>query len=190
VQKKSLTIYNKESSFRKSFNMLQALAFLPEDDVIFGFDYLKSQINENFKDILKYVEKNYIGKLKIGKDGEVTRANPRFPINSWNLHERVLKNLPRTNNSVESWHGSYSDTIKKGMTVDKVVQAFRKEQNNTEAFIVQIKTGTEIIRKARSIEQDKKIFQLVSNYSSNSMGEFITNISLIMSVKNKKNILV
>jgi hypothetical protein len=31
--------------------MLQALALLHEEDVIFGFDYLKSQIDENFKDI-------------------------------------------------------------------------------------------------------------------------------------------
>jgi hypothetical protein len=105
--------------------MLQA--FLPEEDVIFGFDYLKSEIYENFKDILKYTQKNYIVKLKLDKDGELIRAYPRFPINSWNLHDRVLKNLPRTNNSVESWDGSYSHN-KKGMTVDKVVQAFRKEQ--------------------------------------------------------------
>jgi hypothetical protein len=75
---------------------------------------------------------------------------------------------------------------KKRYAIDKVVQVFRKEQNNTEAFIVQIKTGTEIIRKAQSIEKDQKKFQLVSNYNLNSMGEFITNISLIMSVKNKK----
>jgi hypothetical protein len=61
---------------------------------------------------LKYVEKNYI---ELGKDGEVNRANPRFPINYLNLHDRVLKNLPRTNNSVKSWHGSYSQKIKKGM---------------------------------------------------------------------------
>ena len=59
------------------------------DDVIIGFDLLSSEAPPKFKQILNWLENNYIGKLE--PNSRTSRVEPRYPIRMWNLHERVKK---------------------------------------------------------------------------------------------------
>ena len=68
---------------------MQALAYLPVDDVLEGFELLSNEAPSKFKPILVWLENNYIGKLK--PNSRTSRVEPRFPIKMWNLHERVKK---------------------------------------------------------------------------------------------------
>jgi hypothetical protein len=72
-----------------SFKTMQALAYLPVDDVITGFELLSSEAPPKFKPILSWLENNYIGKFK--PNSRTSRVVPRYPIKMWNLHERVKK---------------------------------------------------------------------------------------------------
>ena len=86
---------------------MQAIAFVPESDVIDAFLLLNEFVMKKCPDyasILKYFEKTYIGNLK--EKSRTIRKLPRFSHSSWNVHNRVLLHLPRTTNSVESWHNS------------------------------------------------------------------------------------
>ena len=103
------------------------------------FYFLKFYIVEapnTFRPILNWLENNYIGKKDPNSQG--SRLEARFPIRMWNLHDRIKKGLPTTNNLVEVWHGAISADAKKHLTVNKTVKLFRKEQSMTEIKLPQL----------------------------------------------------
>ncbi len=51
-------------------------------------------------DFIDYYEDNYIGHRIRNNRGRP----PRFSISMWNIYARLDQQLPRTNNSSESWH--------------------------------------------------------------------------------------
>lgn len=65
VQKNLLPDFKKDPTFRKSYKLMQAIAYLPEEDVISGFNYLVKQSKPDFEPMLVYFKKNYIGNLKV-----------------------------------------------------------------------------------------------------------------------------
>jgi hypothetical protein len=79
----------------------------------------------------------------------------------------------------------------KGLTCAGVTQKLREEQANTEAYIIQINSGTTFPKKQKTLDYDKKILNLVENYNKLEIESFIYNISLLMSQKRKiKNPLI
>jgi hypothetical protein len=50
-----------------------------------------------------YIERTYVGRYKTNKKNEMRWKKPRYEIKCWNVRERVLSNLPRTQNNQESW---------------------------------------------------------------------------------------
>ncbi|CAF0901798.1 unnamed protein product, partial [Brachionus calyciflorus] len=108
-----------------TFRLVQSLPFIPSEDVSKGFNYIKTNAPKSALLFLTYIENNYIG---------VERSNARFQVDIWNLYERVKRDLPRTNNNVESWNSRIKPDAKKNLTVAKVVELFRLEQNNMEMY--------------------------------------------------------
>jgi hypothetical protein len=121
--------------------MTQALAYLPVEDVELGFEIVKSTSSSKFDKILHYFEKTYIGRHVTNKKGVQKYKSPRFNIESWSVHKRVLSEIWRTTNHVESWHGSFSPNVENGLTCATLTEALRLEQQNTETLITQINTG-------------------------------------------------
>ncbi|CAF1102351.1 unnamed protein product [Brachionus calyciflorus] len=92
--------YYSSPECKNGFLMLKSLAYVPDE-------------------LLKYVSKYYIG----------TKSRlARFPFPTWNLHSRVLANMPRTNNTVESWHNVFTVHEKKHLTINFLVEKMRKEK--------------------------------------------------------------
>ncbi|RNA41735.1 hypothetical protein BpHYR1_044164 [Brachionus plicatilis] len=124
--------YKKESKFKEAFMTHKVLCYVPESDVVYVFKQLKSQLDKSFDPFFKYIEKYYIGKKK-----KVARY--QFP--TWNLYNRVLEELPRTNNSVESWHNAFTTNEKKHLNINALVEKMRLEQSNTENNCTRIRSG-------------------------------------------------
>ena len=74
--------FSKRGDFYVIFRNLQTLAFLPVNDVVYGFDFILSRANGKFPVHFKYFENNYIGELKTGS--KTSRKSPRFEIEFWN----------------------------------------------------------------------------------------------------------
>ena len=158
-----------------AFKKLQALAFVPIRDVIKSFELLENSSPKTFKPMLKYFLNNYIGKFK--KNSMTSRVEPRFPICIWNLHDRVKKNLPRTNNNVESWHGKVTQDTKKNLTVNKAIELFRKEQGLMECNYVKLVNGEVLHTKSVKMKsKDENIARLVKSYSFDKIEEFLIGI--------------
>ena len=89
-----------------------------------------------------------------------------------------MLNLPRTNNSVESWHSQISSEDKKEMKLCKLIEFLRTEQSNTENLIAQLKSGDEKKKRPYVARRDKNLFNLVSNYSNENILDYLHNVSL------------
>lgn len=97
----------------------------------------------------------------------LARVKPRFPIEFWSVYERVLKNQPRTNNHVETWHSAIKGDVRKNMNLFKVLELLQNEQSNTENCRKYIERGDNI--RARPSRKDQKreerIEKLVKSYA-------------------------
>lgn len=101
--------YKRNSDFAKAFGYLKCLAFLKPEDVVPGFEFIRTFAPAICKPLLDYFEKYYIGTVNPRNDRE--RSIPWFPIELWSVYQRVLNDEPRTNNSTESWHKSLAVRI-------------------------------------------------------------------------------
>jgi len=101
IQRHGLQVqYGADEELGLHLRMLSALAFLPPQDVVEGFDTLCAEIRGRFEDladVLEYFEDTYVGHFQ----HNAPRWRPMFPNELWNMFERTHKELPRTNNNVE-----------------------------------------------------------------------------------------
>ena len=109
----------------------------------------------------------YIGKFK--ENSKTQRVVPLFPIEKWNVFERVKQKLPRTNNNVENWHSRIQADVRKKLNVYMVVELLRQEQDKAEIEYARLLNG-EILKKKLSkkeVEKELNIERLVTSYSGN-----------------------
>jgi len=100
-------LYSEDTDFALHLRLLTALAFVPVADVETAFDFVASNFPAEAASVLDYFEDVYICQ-------PTRRGNRRavlFPPNSWNIHDCVVNDLPRTNNSVEDWHQAFQRSI-------------------------------------------------------------------------------
>ncbi|CAF0936737.1 unnamed protein product [Brachionus calyciflorus] len=136
---------NYKLSVYKSFQRLKCLPFVPQNDVPKAFELIKAESPVQFKPMIIYFETYYIGNLK--KNSKSVRESPMFKHDLWNVFDRVAKDLPRTNNNLETWHKNFENSCKKHPTVNSLVHQFRLEQNFNDVIIDQLESGLGIYFK-------------------------------------------
>ena len=151
------------------------MAYLPEENVIEGFEFLKSSRSQ-FETMFAYIEKIYIGLLK--ENSKTTRKVPLYPINTWNLYTRVLKKLPKTNNSVEAWHGQLGANNKKHLTINNLTEILRKEQTNTENNLAKLNMGEIKKRSSKAVKRDMNLYNVVMSFDPLNISTYLSNIAL------------
>ena len=154
--------------------MIAALAFVPMADIIQSFNALSQHCVGNEQGILDYFETNYIGEVRRGR-----RRTPMFPHTLWNIHRRVVNDLPRTNNMLEGWHRQFSQCVMIAHpTVWKLIKALRRD-----AAIQQIRVGQFIAGnrapQQRRVYQDvnERIKNLVNTYNQRPIIDFLRGMS-------------
>jgi hypothetical protein len=102
IQQKGLQQqYIENANFRRLIKKFAALTFCDVADVKNRYVDLAIEMIQRFGDteenqnFLEYFENTWTGRL---------RRNPRFSIEMWNSRHVTEINLPRTTNSLESWH--------------------------------------------------------------------------------------
>ena len=98
--------------------MISALAFVPVQNVLAGHS------GANEQPILDYFENTYIGQPLRGR-----RNDPLFPLNFWNVTDRVVNNLSRTTNGVEGWHNKFNRCVNAANpSIWKLIEALPKKR--------------------------------------------------------------
>ena len=171
------TAYQQDADLALKLKMLPCLAFVPEIDVIDCFSILMEEYPQSGMTVAKYFEDNYIGKqLPNG-----SRRTPLFPIRMWNMHQRVMDQLPRTNNSVEGWHNAFRHGIGHAHpSFVKLLSFLQKEQSLQDAIYAKWEGGTIKKRSKLSVEREKRIYNIVSNYDNRETLEYLRGLAYNM----------
>ena len=89
----------------------------------------------------------------------------------------MLEELPRTNNSVESWHNVFT-TNEKNLNINALVEKMRLEQLIIENNYTLITSGHIFEIDIDQVKTDKRIFNVVSLYSKDDCLQYLKNIIL------------
>lgn len=169
-----------------------ALAYLPINDVITGFDLVAADFDDDGDDLLDYFEKTWIGEPKRRGKSDLKekkiktkfivgagRKKPIFDHSLWNVYDRVIADLPRSNNSVEGWHKAFATRVTVAHpTIKKLTEKIIREQSRFEVDIAQILQGRQPKpRKACYIKLDERISKLVREYSPSKIPEYLHSIA-------------
>ena len=75
------------------------------------------------------------------------------------MHTRVVRNIDRTNNYCEAWHGVFDDMVSVHPTLSRLIGEFLSEQNSTEACLSQLYAG-DVFKKSLD---EKKMSALIDS---------------------------
>ena len=133
---------------------------------------------------LAYVEEYYIGLIDKKTN---QRKQPRFDISTWNVHDRIINNKPRTSNKIERFNKEFAvDTGSYHLATNDLIENLRLEQGHTESVIVKINLGKENPQHILYQELDKAYVNLVKSYDKEDFLAFLINISRVIDNFNEK----
>ncbi|XP_068238339.1 uncharacterized protein [Palaemon carinicauda] len=157
---------------------LQALSFVPPDDVYDCFNTFIETLHEETDSILdeflQYFEMTWMGILQRGR-----RRRPTFEISLWSVYERTSNDLPRTNNMLEGWHSAFKRRVTIiHPTEDKLIRKLRSEQASTEMALEQVFQGKSIGRRNKKYAQvNDRLKKIVDSYSRENVLEYLQAIA-------------
>ena len=110
-----------DENVRHFCGMIDALAFLPVNDVAEGMQFMKNNIPhvDGLCDLVSYFNTTYVsgGYRQSTSRRQATVAvrlrpyPPLFSPDIWNVHEATLSNQERTNNVCEGWNNAFASPI-------------------------------------------------------------------------------
>ena len=107
------------------------------------------------------------------------RTKPLFPPQLWNVYDRVVRNLPRSNNSIEGWHQAFNRRVSmKHPTLTKLANCILREQSHFELDIERIRVGQEPKpQKKIYATLDSRLKRVVASYKFESVNDYLANIA-------------
>ncbi|CAI6355234.1 unnamed protein product [Macrosiphum euphorbiae] len=106
------------------------------------------------------------------------RKNPKFSITIWNCYVDEY-NLPKTNNSVEGWHNSFSSILNAiHPSIWTFIRALQKEEKLNRLKMVQYCTGAETPRKRKKYNDTaERINTICKTFNNRTFDEYISGIA-------------
>ena len=166
--------YLTDPVFRGNIRMIPALSFVPVQDVIIAFDELCNHCGIDEQPVLDYFETNYIGEQRRGR-----RLPPLFPHELWNMHNRVLNELPRTNNNLEGWHTRFSTMFRQTHpSIWEFIDKLNLDASHNRMLMAQMLAGAPPPPQKRVYRDvNARIVTLVQGYNNGNIIPFLRGIS-------------
>ena len=95
--------YGSDDEFKLRVKKLSALAFLPLEYVVEGFELVEGEFLDEEQELVAYFEATYVGRR--GPNG---RRRPLFDTEWWNVDSRMHTGALRTNNAIEAFHNAFA----------------------------------------------------------------------------------
>ncbi|CAF1433378.1 unnamed protein product [Rotaria sp. Silwood1] len=168
--------YQDDENFRLNVRKLLSLPFVPVVDVVEAFNLVADNFDDDGDTLLEYFEKTWIGEKKKRGAG---RKKPKFNYELWNVYERVINNLPRSNNSVEGWHNGFANRVSNAHpSTAKLADKIRREQSKFEIDIERINQGHELkMKKTIYRKLNERMVRVVNIYDKNQLDQYLKNVS-------------
>ena len=179
--KNCLTLYNENEYFQIGLDLIYTLCMVPVKDVVLAWEtvvepYFEEHLpdNQECASYCSYVERTYIGKIN-PRTGD--RRDPMFPIDMWNIHDRILSGKHTTNNSVESWNGRWNNTVGSNHNIFRVISGFKNEDGLARTKLQELVSGrspeVNPSRKERKTARFEALKLSLSNYNQATLDEFM-----------------
>lgn len=179
--------YREDESFRTFVGMLNALAFLPADEVEDGMQLLRAFMPSVAGALTEYFDSTYVS----GSFRRLTRPNgglhlrrlpPRFPCEEWNVHEATVEDSHRTNNNCEAWNRRFSSLVGHSHpSVWKAIEVLRCEVSSVSVKIAQEAVGAPPKKRTASsqVQMQRRLQALCAGYTqgSKTMEQFLRGVS-------------
>lgn len=126
--------------------------------------------------LIDYFEDTWIGRPNRYK---IIRRLPRYPIDLWNNYHASLDDLPKTNNSIEGWHRSFSSLVSSHHpNIWKFIDSLKKQQAFTETKIEQVVSGISNLNKRKTYKDTAhRIKCIVQEYGERNIIEYLRGIA-------------
>lgn len=146
--------------------MLDALAFLPVDDVNAGMAFLLDNIPQDSDELcalIAYFDGTCVngtarrskrpaatGSVSNGLQVRLRRIRPMFPPVTWNVFETTLNNQHRTNNECESWNNGFRQLVGHAHpSVWTAIEALQQDQSMASTALLQFARGQPPAKRIR-----------------------------------------
>lgn len=156
----------------KYVRKLVALAFLKSNKIKSAFKELMQSSPTVLKPFFTWFQKFYIGK----NSSTTARFDPKF----WSCYKLMKKGLPRSTNSVESWHRNVNDLIaKKHPGVLFLINFLKKEVKVIHQNLVRFNSGHpwHVRQKVKDRQREERLATVFGNRITMNTSEFLTNMS-------------
>lgn len=164
--------YSTNQEFNIEMKCLLALSYLSPDNIPIYFNEILSDLqDEDSKTIYDWFEANYVS-------GTVT-SQPKYNPEFWSCYVVNSKNIPRTQNSAESWHHHINQIInKKTPGFYHLVSELIKETIINDTEIEKLLNGEPPEKKKKKyIVKEKRIERILQKKESLSKKNFIKEIA-------------
>lgn len=178
VQKKGFaSLYGTSVSFSNQIRAIKSLAFLKPDDVIPAFEELYVTLCDEAKNIADWFGVFYVyGKCK-------SEPSPMYKPKFGTIHEMVEHGLPRTQNSVESWHNRLNCII--GKAHIGLYQLIKELQHETIVAVTSLQSaaaGYHKNLKVQYIKKEEMITNLMLRYDTIPKLDFLHGIAIALAM--------
>ncbi|KAK0420025.1 hypothetical protein QR680_014468 [Steinernema hermaphroditum] len=165
--------YANDMQYNVHLRKFSALAFCKEQDVLVRYSQLATQLLRDYgvsdahENFLEYFENTWVGR---------TTRRPRYEISMWNCKSVTELELPRTNNSVESWHNAFQGAMgSEHPNVYKLVDKLLDEQVRVKAICAKLAAGEDsplYSRKEYEIK-NRKLLSIIEAHDQMPADEYL-----------------
>ena len=166
--------YRNDETFRCIVRKIFGLAFLPEFEIFRGYSMIKNELISlnitNINGFFDYIERTYIGRYN-----DKLFIEPLYKHNFWNINETIVFNIPRSINSLESWHKSIKKKWGFIILILLIGLKLYYLRRNYIVLIIKAKSGQyETLR----IDMDKehRLQMIVREYENFGLEDFFLNL--------------
>jgi hypothetical protein len=100
------------------------------------------------------------------------------------MYERIIQDVPRSNNSVEGWHHTFNNRVSiKHPSITKLAKCILREQSKFEIYIERLRAGEQPKTKKKNYENlDARLKRIAQSYDVNNIEEYLTRIAMNLKI--------
>ena len=138
-----------------------------------------------FAPLLQWLENSYLGRPvgpagpNIQQQQQPQRRAPLFPVAMWNVHNRVIAHIGRTNNYAEAAHRQVQLELQTmHPTTWKLIDDLQKVQKSRDQYHESLVAGHPPKKKLQKyINCDNNILRIVRNYANTQPLDYLRGIA-------------
>jgi len=149
-------MYRNNNDFSIFCRKLDSLAFLPENKVLEGMDFLRTIMPPEATDLVDYFDTTYVhGSYRSVQHNHGIRLRniaPLYPPSIWNVYQTTLDNGHRTNNETEGWNHRFSKLVGHNHpSIWSLIKKMRLELSSDETKLAQFVIGNLSKKKKKKL---------------------------------------